>query len=104
MKAGTDAEHREQVARVVRHVRDHADARLRLEDLARIAQASPAHFDRIFKRLTNRGAVEHVRAMRLARSALALRGTHRSILDIALEADYENPESFSRAFRAAYGR
>jgi AraC-like DNA-binding protein/catechol 2,3-dioxygenase-like lactoylglutathione lyase family enzyme len=101
MKADTDAEHRRQVQRVIRQVREHADDPLRLEDLARIAEASPAHFDRMFKRLTNRGAVAHVRAMRLARSAVALRVTNRPVLDIALEA-YENPESFSRAFRAAY--
>jgi AraC-like DNA-binding protein/predicted enzyme related to lactoylglutathione lyase len=104
MKRGTDAEHRLRVARVIRHVRDHSNGRLRLEDLARIAEVSPAHFDRLFKRLTNRGAVEHVRDLRLARSAIALRLTDRSVLDIALEADYENPESFSRAFRSAHGQ
>ena len=64
---------------------------------------SEAHLRRVFKEKTGSQLGQYQASMRLMRSAHALRSTRDSILTIALDAGYANPESFSRAFRGAFG-
>jgi AraC family transcriptional regulator len=47
--------------------------------------------------------MEHVRRLRLERAALRLRHTDEPVTGIAFDAGYETHESFSRAFRGAFG-
>ncbi|MCI0362612.1 MAG: helix-turn-helix domain-containing protein [Phycisphaerales bacterium] len=46
---------------------------------------------------------DYVRRLRLERAAHELTFSARSIIDLALDAGYETHESFTRAFRAAFG-
>jgi len=43
--------------------------------------------------------MQHLKIFRLIQAAIQLRLTKRKVIDIALDAGYTNPESFSRAFR-----
>lgn len=78
------------------------DGDLSLPELAGVAAFSPCHFHRVFRAVTGEGVAEHVRRLRLERAASRLRGTSRSVLEIALEAGYQTHESFTRAFEAAF--
>ena len=93
----------ERVLRVLIFIQQNLDAELSLNDLASIAHFSPFHFHRIFQGLVGESVSQHVRRLRLERAARRLKLTHQSIIDIALEAGYEAHESFTRAFRAAFG-
>jgi AraC family transcriptional regulator len=71
-------------------------------ELADRAHLSPYHFHRIFRAMIGESPKEFVRRLRLERSAHRLRGTARSITDIAVEAGYESPQAFAKAFQAEY--
>lgn len=77
---------------------------LTLEKVAEQAGFSVHYFDRLFAEVTGKSVMEYVRVFKLTRSAMMLRTSDRSILDIALELGYANPENFARAFRAHYGQ
>ena len=76
---------------------------LSLESIADNAGFSYTYFDALFKQHTGYSPVEYSRIYKLTRSALQLRRTEKTILDIALEFGYASPESYTRAFKAFYG-
>lgn len=91
--------------RAVDHIGANLDGDLSLEALARVACSSPFHFHRQFRAFTGMGVARFIRLLRLRRAALRLAfNPTRPITDIALESGFENPESFSRAFRQMHGQ
>jgi AraC-like DNA-binding protein/predicted enzyme related to lactoylglutathione lyase len=101
LKETTNSEHRKLIGAVLRHVRDRPAGGL--HELADLAAMSPFHFHRVFKKLTGRTPDDHLRSLRLVRAAVSMRTESRAILSIAIDARYENHESFSRAFRREFG-
>ena len=86
---------------------DFIEARLD-EDLdagqvARAAGISQWHFQRIFKALTNETLKAYIRSRRFAAALGALAAGESRILDVALAAGFETHESFTRAFKSAFG-
>ncbi len=103
MRSTTRETYRQRILRVLVHIQEHLDEPLTLEELARGAHFSPYHFHRIFRGIVGESLGEHVRRVRLDRAAQHLLYTERPVTRIALEAGYETHESFTRAFRAAFG-
>lgn len=97
------ADYRGRLMRVLLHIEGHLDGELALDELAALAHFSPFHFHRIFRGLMGEGVAAYVRRLRLARAAHRLTYSGMSVLGVALEAGYEAPESFLRAFRSAFG-
>ena len=75
---------------------------LSLQSIAENAGFSLAYFDAIFRQHTGYSPVEYSRIYKLTRSALELRRTQRTVLEIALDFGYASPESFTRAFKSFY--
>lgn len=75
---------------------------LSLQSIADNAGFSLAYFDAIFRRHTGYSPVEYARIYKLTRSALELRRTEKTVLDIALDFGYASPETFTRAFKSFY--
>ena len=75
---------------------------LSLQSIADNAGFSLTYFDAIFRQHTGYSPVEYSRIYKLTRSALELRRTQKSVLDIALDFGYASPESFTRAFKNFY--
>ncbi len=96
--------YRERLLRVLLYLETHLDEEVTLEQLAAVACFSPYHFHRIFTGMIGEPVKEHVRRLRLERSALRLRATEAPILELALAAGYETHESFTRAFQAHFGQ
>lgn len=101
------------MARVVQYIAMHAcsgaDAAsggaLEVAALSRVAGFSPFHFQRQFRAYTGVTPKKLVRLLRLKHAALQLAVTPEArVLDIALEAGFEAPASFWRAFRRAQGQ
>lgn len=79
------------------------DEPLDIQALSALAHLSPYYFQRLFTRLVGRPIAEYQKQRRLARSIdELLRGDER-IIDIALRLGFQTPETFSRAFREAFG-
>ena len=95
--------YKEGLLRVLVHVQRHLDQPLALEELARLACLSPCHFHHVFTGMMGESLVSHIRRLRLERAATRLMFGAMPVVEIALEAGYENHESFTRAFRSAFG-
>lgn len=100
----TQLDYQTRVLRVLVHIQNHLDDALDLEHLASIANFSPHHFHRIFRGLVGEPVKEHVRRLRLERSAHQLKTTGESVTQIAFSAGYETHEAYTRAFRAMFDR
>lgn len=103
VRAATRNHYEEAVARAVSEVRASLDDALDLHALSRRAALAPLHFHRIFRGLVGETPLALHRRLRLERAALALASGDALVTRIAFEAGYETHESFTRAFRDAFG-
>jgi AraC-like DNA-binding protein len=88
--------------------RDLADARyvepLTVDDLARAAGLSRAHFSREFRATFGETPHGYLLTRRLERAAALLRTTDRSVADICLSVGLVSVGSFTTSFTRTYGR
>ncbi len=73
------------------------------EAIAKQANVSPFHFQRMFLIMTDISVGEYVRRRRLTLAAQQLLNTDHKIIDIAYLYGYESPEAFTKAFRKQHG-
>ena len=78
------------------------DESLTLDKVASAAGFSNDYFNRMFAEHTGMTVMEYVRNYRLIRSAVLLRSTDRSIIDIALDLGYSNQENYTKAFKNVF--
>jgi len=74
-----------------------------IDELAEMAGLSPFYYQRLFSRLVKKPVREYCKLRRLARACEALPNRNKRILDIALDHGFGSHETFTRAFKAAYG-
>jgi len=98
MRASSVKEYQERINRVYAYIQEHLGEPLRLEDLAACACFSPFHFHRIFLAHTGETLNAHIRRLRLERAALHLCHSRKPVTEIALDAGYETPSAFNKAF------
>jgi AraC-like DNA-binding protein len=94
-------------ARHLLRARDLADARysepLEVEDLARAAGLSKAHFSREFRRTFGESPYVYLLTRRLERAAALLRTTDHSVAEVCLEVGLQGVGSFTTSFKRMYG-
>ena len=94
-------------ARHLLRARDLADARyaepLEVDDLARAAGLSKAHFSREFRRTFGESPYVYLLTRRLERAAALLRNTDYSVAQICLEVGLQSVGSFTTSFGRMYG-
>jgi AraC-like DNA-binding protein len=94
-------------ARHLLRAKDLADARyfepLEVEDLARAAGLSKAHFSREFRRTFGESPYVYLLTRRLERAAALLRNTDYSVNEICLEVGLRGVGSFTTSFKRMFG-
>jgi AraC-like DNA-binding protein len=94
-------------ARHLLRARDLADARyfepLGVDDLARAAGLSRAHFSREFRRAFGTSPHAYLLTRRLERAATLLRTTDRSVAEICVDVGLTSVGSFTTSFRRMFG-
>jgi AraC-like DNA-binding protein len=94
-------------ARHLLRAKDLADARyaepLGVDDLARAARLSRAHFSREFRRTFGESPHAYLLTRRLERAAALLRNTDRSVTDICFSVGLQSVGSFTTSFTRTYG-
>jgi AraC-like DNA-binding protein len=94
-------------ARHILRAKDLADARyfepLDVEDLARVAGLSRAHFSREFRRVYGESPHAYLLTRRLERAAALLRTTDHSVADICFSVGLQSIGSFTTSFTRTYG-
>lgn len=93
----------ESLQKAIDYMEDHLLDNITIEDIAKQANISPSHFQRIFMILTDISVGEYLRRRRLTLAAQELSSTNSKIIDIAFKYGYDTPESFSKAFRKQHG-
>jgi AraC-like DNA-binding protein len=95
-------------ARHLLRAKDLADARyaepLDVDDLARVAGLSRAHFSREFRRVFGESPHAYLLTRRLERAAALLRTTERSVAEICFDVGLRSVGSFTTSFSRAFGR
>jgi AraC-like DNA-binding protein len=94
-------------ARHLLRARDLADARyferLDVDDLARAAGLSRAHFSREFRRAFGESPHAYLLTRRLERAAALLRTTDHSVADICFSVGLQSVGSFTSSFTRTFG-
>jgi AraC-like DNA-binding protein len=94
-------------ARHLLRAKDLADARyfepLSVDDLARAASLSRAHFIRQFRRAFGESPHSYLLTRRLERATALLRTTDRSVTDICFSVGLRSLGSFTTSFTRTYG-
>jgi len=94
-------------ARHLLRARDLADARyfepLDVDDLARAAGLSRAHFSREFRRAFGEAPHSYLLTRRLERAAALLRTTDRSVTDVCFSVGLQSVGSFTTSFKRMFG-
>ena len=94
-------------ARHLLRARDLADARyfepLGVDDLARAAGLSRAHFSREFRRAFGESPHAYLLTRRLERAAALLRATDRSVAQICFAVGLQSVGSFTTSFTRTFG-
>jgi len=94
-------------ARHLLRAKDLADSRyyesLEVDDLARAAGLSKAHFSREFRRTFGESPYVYLLTRRLERAAALLRNTDHSVAEICLEVGLQGIGSFTTSFKRMYG-
>src|SRR5437870_2329563 len=95
-------------ARHLLRARDLADARyfepLAVDDLARAAGLSRAHFSREFRRAFGESPHVYLLTRRLERAAALLRTTDHSVADICIAVGLDSIGSFTTSFTRMFGK
>jgi AraC-like DNA-binding protein len=94
-------------ARHLLRAKDLADARyfepLGVDDMARAAGLSRAHFSREFRRAFGESPHSYLLTRRLERAAALLRTTDRSVADICFSVGLQSVGSFTTSFTRTFG-
>ena len=97
---------RQVLARIQRarlYLEGHAGGGLRVAELAQRCNFSPWYFTKIFHALYGTGPQQFAAQLRLAHTCRLLSATRLPVTEISAACGFDNPCSFSRAFRAGHG-
>ena len=97
--------YQDRMRRVLDHIDRHLDSDLDLETLSSVAAFSKFHFHRQFTATFGLSVHRYVQLARMKRAShrLAYRDDE-SVTDIAMDAGYDAPDAFARAFRQRFGQ
>jgi len=93
----------ESIQKVVDYIEGNIGDKIHLDELAKMANLSYFYFHRLFSRLVKVSVQEYIKLRRLAHACEGLSDKSVRILDIALDCGFGGHETFTRAFKDAYG-
>jgi AraC family transcriptional regulator len=97
--------YQDRMRRVLDHIDRHLDADLDLDTLSAVAAFSKFHFHRQFSATFGLSVHRYVQLARLKRASHQLAyNDGQTVTDIAMDAGYEAPDAFARAFRQRFGQ
>jgi AraC family transcriptional regulator len=93
----------EPICRALDYIEAHLQAPTAVADVAAAVGYSVYHFCRTFNQITHHTPYDYLIRRRLAEAARAVVRGEQRIIDVALDYQFNSPETFSRAFRRVYG-
>jgi AraC family L-rhamnose operon transcriptional activator RhaR len=83
----------------IAHIEMHYTEKIALADLAKKSHLSQRHFTRVFQECIGRSPIDHLMHVRCQKAAELLKGTDRTITDIAFDCGFSDSNYFTRCFR-----
>lgn len=93
----------EQIQKTVDYIEDHLSEEIEAEKLAKTVALSQFYYQRLFSRLVKKPVQEYIKLRRLAQASEALLQPGKRIIDIAMDCGFSSHETFTRAFKSAFG-
>src|SRR4029077_5674449 len=93
-----------QIARVRAFIEENLHGNIDVKTLSAVAQRSPAHFSRSFKRAFGEPPHAYVIKRRLERACHLMVTTSESLAQIALSCSFSDQSHFCRLFKRAFGQ
>src|SRR5438270_7166041 len=103
VRDSTVRSHYDSVERVITTMRSHIGQPLSLQSMARVACASPFHFNRTFRQVTGVPPSQFLYALRLDTARRLLMKTERKVIDICYDVGYNSVGTFTRRFTDLFG-
>lgn len=91
------------VQRILQHIREHYNERLKISELAKLGGISPRHMHRLFQDSFHLSVQEFIIRMRVDAASRDLLDTSRSIAEIANLHGFCDSSTFTRQFRSHVG-
>ena len=88
--------------RTIAYIEEHLTGDVDCGALARLANCSAYHYQRMFAYMAGVPLSEYIRRRRMSRAAVDLQAGER-VVDVALKYGYQSPTAFNRAFQAVHG-
>lgn len=98
-----EEEYVKRTLKVLVYIEENIDEDLTLDKLAKIACYSPFHFHRIFQAIVGETIHGYVKRLRMQRAAGKLLYTQQPVTEIAMDASFDTPSAFTRAFKQFMG-
>ncbi|RJE88445.1 AraC family transcriptional regulator [Paenibacillus sp. 1011MAR3C5] len=93
----------ERMNQAIAYLEEHILDEINYSEVAKVAQCSPYHLQRMFPFITNVSLSEYIRRRRLTLAAFELQNGNEKVIDLSLKYGYESPEAFTRAFQQLHG-
>ncbi|MFD2611152.1 helix-turn-helix transcriptional regulator [Paenibacillus gansuensis] len=93
----------ERLKRVLEYIESHYKEPIQLHQLASLLSVNESYFCRFFKSYTMKSPIEYINTYRVQQAALLLRGTGKSIMEIALDCGFANLSYFNLTFKDRFG-
>jgi AraC family transcriptional regulator len=94
---------RYRLKRVLDYIAENMSGELSLSQLSAIAGMSPHYFAELFRQSTGSAPHQFVLRQRIEHAKERLRDPKRRVIEVALEAGFQNPSHFARMFRKLVG-
>jgi AraC-like DNA-binding protein len=88
----------------IAHIETHYTEKITLDELAGKSHLSKRHFTRIFQECIGRSPIDQLMHVRCRKAAELLKGTERTITDIAFDCGFSDSNYFTRCFRRIMGQ
>ncbi|MGG5330659.1 AraC family transcriptional regulator [Enterococcus sp. AZ163] len=85
------------------YIEQHITTTLNTEDIAKVADCSAYHFQRMFAYMTGIPLSEYIRRRRMTLAVVDLKSKDMKVIDVALKYGYHSPTAFNRAFQRVHG-
>lgn len=87
----------------IAYIEENITTSLNTENIAKIADSSTYHFQRMFAYMTGIPLSEYIRRRKMSLAVVDLKDDAMKIIDVALKYGYQSPTAFTRAFKNVHG-
>lgn len=87
----------------IAYIEEHITEKIDYQQLAKLANCSEYHFQKMFFYMTDMPLSEYIRRRRMSLAAVDLQDKQAKVIDIALKYGYDSPTAFNRAFQSVHG-